>query len=784
MSAFGVGARLERKEDERFLRGRGQFVADIRLVGMRDVAFLRSPFAHAAIGMIDVPHDERGQVFLAADLIGVKPIRSVSGLPGFKASEQPILASQKVRHVGELIAMCVADTRADAEDIANAVNVDFQELPVIFDMLQGRQPGAPRVHDAWDDNIFLETKFAAGPDAITATAAVTVRREIRTARQCISPLEGRGVVAYWDSRLEQLVVYSSCQMPHVVRSGLSDCLGLDHNKVRVVAPDVGGGFGYKSVLTPEEISVAWLALRLGHPVRWIEDRREQLTAANSREHHYLVTAHADEKGRLLAFEAQATVDCGAYSVYPFTACLEAGQLASLLPGPYRFPAYRCETYAVASNKPPIVPYRGVSRPGVCLAMELTIDAIAHALNREPYEVRLENLTPTESMPFDNLAGKHFDSGDYHECLRRAVAAIDVGGIRARQRLGEKDGRLIGVGLAVFNEQTAVGTTVYADWGIPMTPGHEQATVRMTPDGGLEVRVGVHSHGQGLETTLAQIASEVLSVNPAHIKVVHGDTALTPYSTGTWGSRSMVMAGGAVARACRELAQRIIKIGAHVLQSEASAVSIVDGEVTAGGAALSLAQIASLWYARPFDLPSNVDPAGLEVTAGYKPVRDSGVFSYAAHAVTVAVDPELGRVEILRYVVVEDGGVLVNPMIVEGQVFGGIAQGIGSALYEETPFDEQGQPLALTLADYLLPGAAEVPAIQIQHMETPSPYTDFGVKGIGEGGAIGPPAAILNAINDALRPIGAEVTDCPVTPRRLLTAIAAARGRSARINSSV
>jgi carbon-monoxide dehydrogenase large subunit len=781
MTNRGVGAPLKRKEDGRFLRGCGQFVADIKLFGMRDVAFVRSPIAHAIIGQVEIPQGKRSQVFLAADLTGVNPIRAVSALPGFKVSVQPVLATDRVRHVGELVAMCLAETRAKAEDLAKTVSVDFHELPVVSDMLQGRKPNAPLVHEAWGDNIFLQTGMSADVEAVAAHAPITVSKVIRTARQCMSPIEGRGVIASWDNRLDQLVVYSSTQMPHIVRAGLSECLGLHQGKIRVIAPDVGGGFGYKGVLLPEEVCLGWLALQVGHPVRWIEDRHEQLTAgANCREHHYLIKAHADKRGKILALDAEATVDSGAYSVYPFTACLEAGQLPSMLPGPYRISTYRCKTYAVASNKAPILPYRGVSRPGVCLALELIVDAIARAVDREPYEVRLENLVPAAAMPFDSVTGKHFDSGDYPECLRRAVAAIGLDSVRERQRQGESDGRFIGVGLAIFNEQAAVGTSVYAGWGIPMIPGYEQANARLTPDGGLELRVGVHSHGQGLETTLAQIAHEVLGVDPAQIKVVYGDTALTPYSTGTWGSRSIVMAGGAVARACRQLAQRIARIGAYFLQSEESEVTVAGGKVVAGNGTMSIAEVAHIWHSRPQDLPPDVDPAGLEVTAGYKPVRDSGVFSYSAHAAIVAVDPELGEVEILNYVVVEDGGVLVNPMIADGQVLGGTAQGIGSALYEEMQFDEKGQPLASTLADYLIPGATEIPAIRIHHMETPSPYTEFGVKGIGEGGTIGPPAAILNAINDALRHIGAEVTECPVTPPRLLAAISAARGKSLSI----
>lgn len=740
---------------------------------MRDVAFVRSPVAHAKIVAVDIPREKYGQVYVAADLTDVKPIRAVSALPSFKGAPQPILAKGTVRFVGEPIALCVAETRAAAEDLAEAVQLELHELPPVVDMLEGRGPDAPLVHETWDNNLVLNSEFQAGM-AAPSNADLVVTREIRTARQCMSPMEGRGVVAYWNRRDDQLVVYSSSQMPHMVRVGLSECLALEQSKIRVIAPDVGGGFGYKCILLPEEVALAWLALRVDHPVRWIEDRREQLMAgANCREHHYRITAHADKKGRILALDAEATVDAGAYSVFPFT-CLEAGQLPSMLPGPYRISNYHCRTYAVASNKVPLVPYRGVARPNAALALELIIDAVARAANREPYEVRIENLVQPDAMPFDNITGKHFDSGNYPECLRRAVANIDLAAVRRRQQRGESDGRLIGVGISFFNEQSAVGTSVYAAWGLPMIPGYEPAGARLMPDGVLELRVGIHSHGQGLETTLAQIAQEVLGINIHQVRVVYGDTAVTPHSTGTWGSRSTVMAGGAVARACRQLAQRMSKIASHLLQVDVSDVRIINGKFTAGGGTMTIAEIADAWYSRPQDIPADVDPAGLEVIVGYKPMRDSGVFSYSAHAALVAVDTEVGSVDILDYVVIEDGGVLVNPMIVDGQVVGGTAQGIGSALYEEMPFDAQGQPLATTLADYLLPSAMDVPSIKIQHMQTPSPYTEFGVKGIGEGGVIGPPAAILNAINDALRPLGAEVNQCPVTPQRLLAAILAAR----------
>jgi carbon-monoxide dehydrogenase large subunit len=773
----GVGARLVRREDNRLLRGRGQFVADLHFAGMKDVAFVRSPLAHARVRGMKIPDTHKRAVFTLADLAGVKPIRAISGLRGFKVSEQPPLAADKVRHVGELVAMCMAPTRAQAEDIAAQVVLDLAELPVVHDMLAARDPSTALVHEHWGDNVFLESLVDVNI-AAALDAPIKVTREIRTARQCMAPIEGRGVVALWDSRLEQLTIYSACQMPHIVRTGLSECLGLDEGQVRVIAPDVGGGFGYKGILLAEEICLGWLAMRTGHPVRWIEDRREHLTAsANCREHHYRITGYADRDGTLRGIDCEAIVDSGAYSAYPFSACLEAAQVASILPGPYDFPSYRCRTYSVASNKCPILPYRGVARTGVCFALELVLDAIAREAGIEPHEVRAKILVKPEQMPFNNITKKHFDSGDYPQSLRRAVSAIDLNAVRARQRNGETDGRLIGVGLATYCEQAAHGTSVYFGWGIPMVPGFEQATARLTPDGGLELRVGVQSHGQSLETTLAQVAHEILGIDVGKIKVVHGDTAMTPYSTGTWGSRCMVMAGGAVSVACKEIARRAARVGAQLLQADPADVAVRGGEVVGPRGSITLREIARTWYLKPQNLPYDVDMGGMEATIGYRPNPDTGTFSYATHAALVAVDPEIGDVEILDYVVVEDGGKLVNPMVVDGQILGGIAQGIGTALYEEMPFDASGQPLASTLADYLLPGSAEMPAPRIEHMETLAPYTEFGVKGVGEGGAIAPPAAIANAINDALRPLSAELLVSPITPQRVLEAIARGRDKA-------
>lgn len=777
-STQGIGASVPRKEDARLMRGCGQFVADLRFANLQDVAFVRSPYAHARVVSIEIPAALRTQVFTAQDLQSVRPIRAVSGLPGFKVSDQPILAGEKIRYVGEPVAMCVAASRAEAEDIAAQVRLHVEELPPVVDMLFGRTAAAPRLHESWKDNVFLETNIEVNTE-IFKQADISVTRVIRTSRQAQAPMEGRGVVVYWDPRLEQLTVHSATQMPHIVRTGLSECLGLPHEQVRVVAPDVGGGFGHKGILLTEEVALSWLSMKIGRPVRWLEDRREHLVAtANCREHHYVITGHAKRDGQFLGVSCEATVDSGAYSSYPFSACLEAAQVASILPGPYDFPGYACKTYSVATNKCPILPYRGVARTGVCFALELVLDALARELSMEPHHFRQQFLVRPEQMPFDNITKKHFDSGDYPKALSMAMQAIDIEALRRRQQRGEPDGRRIGFGLAIYCEQAAHGTSVYAGWGIPMVPGKEQCTARITPDGGLELRIGAQSHGQSMETTMAQVAHSMLGIDIERVRLIHGDTAFTPYSTGTWGSRSMVMSGGAVAAACETLKNRLLHIGAWLLRAPLEEVKYEEGHVIGSAGRVSLQQIAHTWYLRPQDLPVDVDPGGLEVTEGYRMVRDSGTFGYGVHAVTVAVDPATGDVEILDYVIVEDGGTLINPMVVDGQVYGGTAQGIGTALYEEMAFDERGQPLGSTFSDYLLPGPTEVPNLRIFHLHTPSPYSRFGQKGVGESGAIAPPAAIANAVNDALRDFGAELLESPMTPRRILEAIERAQNAKA------
>jgi len=777
VTEHGIGASVLRNEDDRFLNGRGQYLGDISIPGCQEVCFLRSPLAHARILEIEIPEDTVGQVFTAEHLINVKPIRAVSAASEFKSSDYPPLAAGMVRFAGEPVAMCVAPTRAEAEDLAQRVVVDYEELPAVVDMDRALEPDAEKVHENWPDNLVIEIELNEGDiDAAAKGAAVRVTGEYRLNRHAGVPMEGRGVLAYQDHRLHELLVYSSTQFPHVIRTVLAECLGIEERLLRVVAPDVGGGFGVKNNLQPEEIAIAALAMLLDHPVRWLEDRREHLLGcAHTREHRYRLTAYADERGKILGLEADIRVDAGAYSVWPWTSGMEAGMAAGILVGPYDIRNYRARAKTIATTKTPMGPYRGVARTGACFGIERILDDIAREVQREPLDVRLQNMVQPEQMPYRTVTNKLFDSGDYPESLRRAAKAIGLEDTRERQNATEPDGPLIGVGFGCYTEQTAHGTDEWVARGLPVVFGYEPALARLLPDGGLVLEVGIQCHGQGLETTLAQVAHEELGVNPAKVVVRHGDSSLSPYGMGTFASRSMVMAGGAVGRACELLGEKIARIAAHLLQVDVTEIEFRDGQAFAGASSVSLAEIGAAGGLHPERLPPGEDP-GLEVTTVYQPALSSGAFSYATHAAMVEVDPDIGTVKLLDYVVVHDCGTVVNPMIAEGQVVGGVAQGIGTALFEEIPYDENGQPLASTFMDYLLPGAAEIPDIRLLHMTSPSPHTAYGIKGLGEGGAIAPPAAIANAVNDALAPLQACINETPLRPDRVRAAIAAAENR--------
>jgi aerobic carbon-monoxide dehydrogenase large subunit len=775
-SELGVGARLLRKEDGRHLAGKGQFVSDLKLPGTHEVAFVRSPHAHARINSIEIPAELKGRVFAAPHLPGLAEMRAVPQVEGFRVAGYPALAKEKVRFVGEIVAACVAPNRAEAEDMVSRIAVEYEILPAIVDP-EAVLDGAPSLlHESWPSNLYIQRVFEGGSiEDARERAEVVVQRRYHMNRQAAVPMEGRAVLAYRDHRMDELVVYDSTQVPHIIRLGLSEVLGLEERKIRVVAPDVGGGFGSKARLLPEEVIVAALGARLDHPVRWVEDRTEHfLSSTHSRDHDYKITAYADAKGVILGIDAELIVDAGAYALWPNGPFLETGMAARNIPGPYNVRNWRVKSFTVATNKAPIGPYRGVGRPGACFAIERTIDEIARRVHRDPLDVRLDNIVQPSQMPYKTIANLLFDNGDYPGLLRLCAKTIDVVAIRARQQQGEPDGRLIGLGFGCYSEQTGHGCGEWVARGSPFIPGFESCRAELMPDGTLILYVGIMSHGQGLETTLAQVAHEELGIHPDKISVRHGDTGLSPFGNGTIASRSTVMAGGAVAKTSRLLRAKLVRIGAHLLQCDQSQARYEGGVVHGPRGSVTVEEIARVAHLRMEALPDGVEPL-LTVTGTYQPGIDTGVFTFAAHAAVVAVDIRTGAIDLLDYAVAEDCGTVINPMIVEGQVRGGVVQGIGTALYEEIPYNEQGQPLALTFADYLMPTTAEMPAIKIAHMETPTSFTEYGVKGMGEGGAIAPAAAIANAVRDALLSIGAEVNETPLTPRRVLAAIRAAQG---------
>jgi aerobic carbon-monoxide dehydrogenase large subunit len=778
LQQHGVGASMRRREDDRHLRGRAQFVADIDIRGIQEVVFVRSTHAHAHIGSISVPPEARARVFSAADLPQIKPIRVVTQAVGARSPAWPPLATDKVRYVGDAIAACVAPTRTEAEDLAAGVIVDYRPLDPVSDMDAARVGGRALVHEYFGDNVYQERTITGGDIEAAAQAAdIAITREYRTSRQSGAPMECRGVLAYHDHRLDEVVLYASTQTPHTMRVALGEFLGLEERRIRVIAPDVGGGFGPKARLYPEEIILAALALQLDHPVRWIEQRTEHLlTCAHSRQHHYRIIAYANRQGQVLGIDCDITVDAGAYGMWPQGPYQEANMAARSLRGPYRIPHYRASICTVATNKTPIGPYRGVGRPGACFAIERTIDEVARAVGRDPVDVRIENMIAPEQMPYTSVTGMNYDSGDYAASVRLCAELLNLPAVLVRQRQGEPDGRLIGAGFASFTEQTAHGAAEFAARGAAIIPGFESCTARILPDGSAMLMVGIQSHGQGLETALSQIVCEELGIDPARISVRHGDTESTAFGFGTFASRSMVMSGGAVARASRTLRDKLCRIGAHLLQCEVAETRCEGGAVHGPTGSVTIGEIAGIAHLRMHELPPGVEPL-LDATETYQPGISTGVFSYATHGAVVAVDPETGVVELLDFAVAEDCGTMVNPILVEGQIRGGVVQGIGTALHEALPYDAGGQPLAASFLDYHLPGAHELPVIRIGHLHTPATATEYGMKGMGEGGAVAPAAAVANAVRDALAAWGAEVNETPLTPERVLKAIRTAQSQS-------
>ncbi len=782
MGAKYFGASVPRREDPRLLRGEGRFVDDIKLPGMLHVAFVRSPHAHARIRAIRADGARRvtgvAHVYTFADLARwLAPLPLFGAVPPglaarikvtMRQAPQAAMCADTVRHVGEIVAMVLAQSRAVAEDACERVEVDYEPLPPVTDMVAAAEPHAPLIHVEWGSNV--ATEFTAGfgdVAAAFAAADVTVRQRFDVQRYVGMPIETRGVVAQWDARDGTLTSWNGTQVVHFIQQGIMAALRLPAHKVRVIAPDVGGGFGTKANGYPEDVLIPAAAAASRRPVKWIEDRREHMmAAAHARHQAHDIEIAARRDGTMLGVKDRIWVDLGAYNSWGIV--LPYNTVAHLL-GPHRVPSLHVECRGVVTNKTPNAPYRGAGRPETVFAMDRIVDCLARELRMDPAELRRRNYLSASDLPYElGIPYRDgnplvYDSGDFKANLEAALSAGDYEALRREQV--ELRGRGIhrGIGLSGYVEGTAIGP-------------YEGATVRVDASGHAVVATGAASQGQGHETSFAQIAADALGIPIEWVTVVGGDTAAIPFGVGTFASRSAVNAGSSIHVAARAVNEKLKAAAAAVLEAAVDDVEISDGIASVRGAPGSGVPLARVVQSSlpTFARPSAVSP-DFEATVYHH--QPTVTYTSAVHLAHVEVDVGTGAVRLLRYVVAHDCGKVINPVIVEGQIHGGVAQGVGGALLEEMIYDEQGQLMTGTLMDYLIPTAMELPVIETVHLEYPSPRNPLGVKGIGEGGAISPPAAIANAVEDALRPFDVRVTRAPLGPSVVLRLIEDARGRS-------
>lgn len=771
-----IGAPIPRREDARLLTGRGTFVDDLPMPGVAHAAMVRSPHAHARVRRIDTAAALALPgvlaVVTAADVADIQkpwPARMPSPVPGtsLRHGARYTLPRDKVRHAGEVVAAVVAESRALAEDACDLVEVDYEVLPAVASAAAALAPGAPLVFEELGDNVAVHIVQRVGtPERAFATAAHTLRETFRVMRGGSHSMEGRGVVARYDEALDGFTVWDATQAPHAVRAMLANLFDLPEHRVRVIAPpDVGGGLGPKASVYPEEPLVCWLARHLRRPVKWIEDRHEHfVSAAQEREQVHEIEIAFDREGRLLALRDVFTHDIGMYGalVAPvITACT--------VPGPYRIPNIYSEVQAAYTNLQPSGAVRGAGRPQGVLVMERMMDRMAEALDLDPAEVRARNLIPADAFPYEvgmwfrDGARLTYDSGNYPELLRRALERADYAGARREQAALRAQGRHRGIGVAICVEGVGLGP-------------FEGAILRLDGRGQVVVTSGAPPQGQGYQTAFAQIAADAVGVRFEDVDVVTGDTGAIPYGIGSFASRVTANAGPAILQAGGALRDKILAIGAHLLEAAPADLEIVDGAVGVRGLPdrrVPLAQVARLGsggVAFGMVMPGGL-PVGLEASAYFTPSQAG--YSASAHVCVLDVDAETGEVTIVRYVVGHDCGNVINPLLVEGQILGGVAHGLSNALYEEAIFDEQGQSLASSFLDYPLPSAREMPRVEMFHLTTPSPLNPLGVKGAGEAGTLPVTAAVAGAVEDALRPFGVRVNRMPLNPARISDLIHAA-----------
>lgn len=767
-----VGAKIPRVEDRRILSGRGKYVDDLIFPNMLHASFVRSPFAHARITRIDVSAARQATgvvaVFTGDDMKQLCNPISTSLAFGVKFPEFYPLATDKVRFVGDVVAVVIAESRYEAEDGCDLVEVDYDQLPAVADYDDAVDPTKPALFDELGDNIVITNPpvTSGDVDAAFAEADRVVTATLKQHRIAPVPMETRGAVADYDPSSGELTYHASTQSPHSLRLQLAATLGHPMERFRVLANDVGGGFGLKGSVVREDFCLAAASKALGRPVKWIEDRNEHLIASGqAREEMVEIEMAVKNDGTFLGMKAKLTMDAGAYPNVPFVSAMFVGLIQLLLPGPYRMKGYRFESSVISTNKPAYVAYRGPWEMETWVRERL-IDIVAHELGVDAAEIRRKNMM--DGAPQDRLiTGITVNGISSRESLERVLAHIDYEGFRKEQAAAREQGRYLGIGFATFIEAAPGPAEMRPGGGLF---GGERAKVTLQPDGHIVVTTAQAPHGQGHETTLAQVAADEMGVPFEHVRVVHGDTRQTPFSViGTGGSRSSTWASGATLMSTRKLKEQVLTIASHMLEISPDDLEILDGIVTPKGVpqkALPLAQIATKALWDPGSLPPEVD-GRLETSERFtgEGITGSG-WSGGTHACTIEVDIATGRVKILRYVVVEDCGRVINPGVVEGQVCGGVAQGIGGVLYEKAAYDSDANYLASTFMDYLLPTSAEIPHIEIHHLET-DPDGELGFRGVGEGGAVVAPATLTNAIDDALQPFGARVCDQHVPPAKVL-----------------
>ena len=772
-----IGARVQRREDPRLLTGRGQYVDDRKIGGTVHVAFCRSDRAHARIRRIDVAEARQAPgvlgVFVAEDIDAIAgPIRATSNMPDYRATDFVPLARSKVRYVGEPVVAVVAENRYLAEDAAGLISLDLDPLPDVANP-EAALEDRTLLHEEAGTNIIAAREFVRGdPEAALADAAVVVEDRFRIRRKTPAAVENRCYLAEFDAGRRALTLHASTQVPGLLRDALAEIFDMPGHRLRVVAPDVGGGFGGKASLYPEEVVVCALAMRLGRPVKWTSDRMEDLTAT-SQAFDEIVRARLAlaSDGRIVALDADVIGDIGAYSIYPWTASLEPVQVVSFLPGPYRVQNYRGRVRAVATSKAPTGPYRGVGRPISTFVMERLIDMAAKRLALDPAEIRALNLVRDDEFPYKSGSGIVWDRSGFQECLKAALDRFGYPERRAEQAAARDTGKLVGIGIASYAELTGIGSRISAAPGMPINTGTERATINIDSTGAVTAAFGIASHGQGLETTLAQIVAEELGGRVEDIEIVHGDSNAVAHSTGTYASRSTVLAGGAATLSARALRKQVIEAASYLLEAAEADIEVQDGVISVAGtdSSITFRELARAFYTEMRRIPREArESLDLTASATYDPFF--GTTTAATHIAEVEIDPQTFGVTVRNYVVAEDCGRIVNPMIVDGQVHGGVAQGIGAALYEEVVHDESGQILTGSFVDYIVPSAAEIPDMEAVHLETESPATLGGYRGMGEGGTIGAPAAVANAVADALAAMDIQINELPITPERLFRLI--------------